>query len=115
MSAPYVSIKRLVDNSLAAMLAAVEVYNKSQMTYRDEVAVMLVVNAWELALKATLRQQRQSRDADRSSRCAHRGGLMEVSGGLVRAVVIKSSAVLKPPEIDAEWLRASADRGSVDC
>ena len=42
------------------MLAAVEVYNKPQMTYRDEVAVMLVVNAWELALKATLRQQRQS-------------------------------------------------------
>ena len=32
MSAPYVSIKRLVDNSLAAMLAAVEVYNKPQMT-----------------------------------------------------------------------------------
>lgn len=60
MSAPYVSIKRLVDNSLAAMLAAVEVYNKPQMTYRDEVTVMLVVNAWELALKATLRQQRQS-------------------------------------------------------
>ncbi|MGY3555135.1 DUF3644 domain-containing protein [Williamsia sp. R60] len=60
MGAPYVSIKRLVDNSLAAMLAAVEVYNKPQMTYRDEVTVMLVVNAWELALKATLRQERQS-------------------------------------------------------
>lgn len=60
MGAPYVSIKRLVDNSLAAMLAAVEVYNKPQMTYRDEVTVMLVVNAWELALKATLRQARQS-------------------------------------------------------
>nr|WP_314141107.1 DUF3644 domain-containing protein [uncultured Rhodococcus sp.] len=60
MSAPYVSIKRLVDNSLAAMLAAVEVYNKPQMTYRDEVTVMLVVNAWELVLKAVLRQQRQS-------------------------------------------------------
>lgn len=60
MSAPYVSIKRLVDNSLAAMLAAVEVYNKPQMTYRDEVTVMLVINAWELALKAVLRQQRQS-------------------------------------------------------
>lgn len=60
MSAPYVSIKRLVDNSLAAMLAAVEVYNKPQMTYRDEVTVMLIVNAWELALKATLRQQNRS-------------------------------------------------------
>jgi len=60
MSAPYVSIKRLVDNSLAAMLAAVEVYNKPQMTYRDEVTVMLIVNAWELALKATLRQKNRS-------------------------------------------------------
>jgi len=60
VSAPYVSIKRLVDNSLAAMLAAVEVYNKPQMTYRDEVTVMLIVNAWELALKATLRQKNRS-------------------------------------------------------
>lgn len=42
------------------MLAAVEVYNKPQVTYRDEVTVMLVVNAWELALKATLRQKGRS-------------------------------------------------------
>jgi hypothetical protein len=42
------------------MLSAVEVYNKPQMTYRDEVTVMLVVNAWELALKATLRQKNRS-------------------------------------------------------
>lgn len=60
MGAPYVSIKRLVDNSLAAMLAAVEVYNKPQMTYRDEVTVMLIVNAWELTFKATLRQKNRS-------------------------------------------------------
>jgi EC042_2821-lke REase/Protein of unknown function (DUF3644) len=60
MSAPYVSIKRLVDNSLSAMLSAIEIYNKPQMTYRDEIAVMLVVNAWELALKATLRQKGRS-------------------------------------------------------
>ncbi|NGN93913.1 DUF3644 domain-containing protein [Nocardioides sp. KC13] len=60
MSAPYVSIKRLADNSMAAMLSAVEVYNKPQMTYRDEVTVTLVVNAWELAAKATLRQDNRS-------------------------------------------------------
>lgn len=56
MGAPYVSIRRLADNSMAAMLAAVELYNKPQITYRDELAVMLVVNAWELALKARLRR-----------------------------------------------------------
>ncbi|MFF8894797.1 DUF3644 domain-containing protein [Brevibacterium casei] len=60
MGAPYVSIKRLIDNSLAAMLAAVEIYNKPQMTYRDEITVVLVVNAWELALKAALRQRSRS-------------------------------------------------------
>jgi hypothetical protein len=60
VSAPYVSIKRLIDNSLAAMLSAVEVYNKPRMTYRDEVTVILVVNAWELALKAALRQTNRS-------------------------------------------------------
>lgn len=41
---------------MAALLGAVEIYNKPMMTYRDEVTVMLIVNAWELALKATLRQ-----------------------------------------------------------
>lgn len=34
MSAPYVSIKRLADNALSAMLSAVEVYNKPQMTLK---------------------------------------------------------------------------------
>lgn len=38
------------------MLSAIEVYNKPRMEYRDEVTVVLVVNAWELALKAALRQ-----------------------------------------------------------
>lgn len=60
MGAPYVSIRRLVENSLSAMLSAVEVYNKPQMTYRDEVTVILVVNAWELALKATVRKSSRS-------------------------------------------------------
>lgn len=60
MGAPYVSQRRLVGNSLAAMLSAIEMYNKPQMTYREEVTVMLVVNAWELALKAALVQEKQS-------------------------------------------------------
>lgn len=56
MGAPYVSVKRLVQNSMSAMLTAIEAYNKPQAVYRDEVTVILVVNAWELALKAALRQ-----------------------------------------------------------
>jgi hypothetical protein len=60
MRAPYVSSKRLVDNSMSAMLAAVEIYNKPRVTYRDEITVITIVNAWELALKATLRKDGQS-------------------------------------------------------
>lgn len=56
MPQPYVSSRRLVANSLSAMLSAIEVYNKPRMEYRDEVTVVLVVNAWELALKAAMRQ-----------------------------------------------------------
>lgn len=56
MPRPYVSSRRLVANSLSAMLAAIEIYNKPRMEYRDEVTVLLVVNAWELALKATLKK-----------------------------------------------------------
>ena len=60
MSAPYISYRRLVDNSFAAMLAAIEIYNKPQITYRDELTVILIINAWELALKAALRQGKLS-------------------------------------------------------
>lgn len=56
MGAPYVSIRRLVANLIAAMLAAIEAYEEQQMTYRDEGTVVFAVNAWELALKATLPQ-----------------------------------------------------------
>ncbi|MCL1898931.1 MAG: DUF3644 domain-containing protein [Promicromonosporaceae bacterium] len=56
MGAPYVSVRRLVENALAAMLAAIEIYNKPQIAYRDEITVTLAVNAWELALKAALRK-----------------------------------------------------------
>ena len=56
MAAPYTSSRRLVGNSISAMLCAIEVYNKPTITYRDEVTVILAINAWELALKAALRQ-----------------------------------------------------------
>ncbi|MCL0245953.1 hypothetical protein JIM95_007350 [Corynebacterium sp. CCM 8835] len=45
MAQPYVSSPRMVANSLSAMLAAIEVYNKPRMEYRDEVTVLLIVNA----------------------------------------------------------------------
>jgi hypothetical protein len=42
----------LLKNSKAAMIAAIEIHNKPIFKYRYEVVVLLVLNAWELALKA---------------------------------------------------------------
>jgi hypothetical protein len=50
----YGSYRRLRDNSKSAMLAAIEIYNKPQIEYRDECFVILLINAWELILKALL-------------------------------------------------------------
>lgn len=101
MSAPYVSIKRLVDNSMAAMLAAVEVYNKPQMTYRDEVTVTLVVNAWELSLKATLRQ------ANRSIFYPKKRGERYRSIGVDDAIGRVTSAKLWPSTVDGPAISAN--------
>jgi EC042_2821-lke REase/Protein of unknown function (DUF3644) len=46
------SYRKLAGNSTSAMMAAVEVYNKPRFAYRDEVVVILMMNAWELLLKA---------------------------------------------------------------
>jgi hypothetical protein len=50
---PAVSISlRLVRKGEAAMLSAIEVYNKPSFAYREETFAILALNAWELLLKA---------------------------------------------------------------
>jgi Protein of unknown function (DUF3644)/EC042_2821-lke REase len=44
--------KELVEKSVAAMVAAIEVYNKPDFKYREETFSILAINAWELLLKA---------------------------------------------------------------
>jgi hypothetical protein len=43
---------RLVDKSINAAIAAIEVYNKPDFRYREESFSILMLNAWELLLKA---------------------------------------------------------------
>lgn len=51
--------RSLLDKSIASMLAAIEIYNKPNFTYREDSFAILCVNAWELLLKAVyLRQNR---------------------------------------------------------
>lgn len=49
--------KVLVDKSLDACLAAIEIYNKPNFQYREEAFAILMLNAWELLLKARIVKQ----------------------------------------------------------
>lgn len=44
----------LVEKSLQAVLAAIEIYNKPDFGYREETFSILLVNAWEILLKAKI-------------------------------------------------------------
>jgi len=44
----------LVNKSVQAALSAIELYNKPNFSYREESFCILMVNAWELLLKARL-------------------------------------------------------------
>jgi hypothetical protein len=54
------SYRHLSRNSRAAMISAIEVYNKPKADYRDETFCVLLINAWELLLKAVLSKNRKS-------------------------------------------------------
>src|SRR5688572_29891588 len=53
------SFRALRNNSRAAMLAAIEIYNKPQIAYRDECFSILLINSWELLLKAIISKNKQ--------------------------------------------------------
>lgn len=44
--------KLLLDSSQAALFAGIEIHNKPHIEYRYPTSVILIINAWELALKA---------------------------------------------------------------
>jgi len=46
--------KPFVDKSIGAALSAIEVYNKPDFKYREETFAILMINAWELLLKAKI-------------------------------------------------------------
>ena len=52
------SYRALLGNSISALSAAIEIYNKPKFNYRDECFVILLINAWELLLKAILSKTR---------------------------------------------------------
>lgn len=46
--------EKLLDKATAACMSAIEIYNKPNFDYREEVFAILMINAWELLLKAKI-------------------------------------------------------------
>lgn len=58
----------LVKNSIAAYFAAIEIHNKPNIPYRYETVTLLILNAWELALKAYVRKYLKHRSIFENSK-----------------------------------------------
>ena len=54
------SYRKLRDNSIAAMISMIEIYNKPSFDYREECVVILAMNSWELLFKAVLSKNKKS-------------------------------------------------------
>ena len=52
----------LIKNSTAAYFAAIEIHNKPNISYRYETVTLLLMNAWELALKSFIRKYIKKKD-----------------------------------------------------
>lgn len=55
---PLAKYRTLAQKALAASVAAIEIYNKPSFSYREETFAILMINAWELLLKARIVQTR---------------------------------------------------------
>jgi hypothetical protein len=51
----------LLRNSISAYFAAIELHNKPNITYRYETVTLLLINAWELLLKAFIRKNMKNK------------------------------------------------------
>ncbi|OHB55618.1 MAG: hypothetical protein A2Y07_09685 [Planctomycetes bacterium GWF2_50_10] len=53
--------KNMLHKSIAAVLSAIEIYNKPDFKYRSETFAILCINSWELLLKARILQLNKNR------------------------------------------------------
>ena len=53
--------QELLDKSIAAMVSAIEIYNKPDFLYRGETFAILAINSWELLFKAKVLQENNNK------------------------------------------------------
>lgn len=57
----------LVRNSISAYFSAIELHNKPNISYRYETETLLIINAWELLLKAFIRKNMKNKSIFKNS------------------------------------------------
>jgi hypothetical protein len=90
--------RKLHSNSVSAILAALEIYNKPRFPHRDEVVSILLINAWELLLKAVVSKSGQSIYFPKERGKPYR------TIGLTHALKRAASSSIWPSAIDQEAL-----------
>lgn len=55
--------RSMLDKSISGMLSAIEIYNKPDFKYREEIFSILCINSWELLLKAKILQLSNNKDS----------------------------------------------------
>ena len=55
--------QKLFDKSVAAVLAAIELYNKPCFLYREESFILFIVHAWEMLLKAKWLKENENKES----------------------------------------------------
>lgn len=48
------NVDSILEKSIACAVSAIEIYNKPDFKYREETFAILMINAWELVLKAKM-------------------------------------------------------------
>jgi hypothetical protein len=90
--------KALVSNARSAIFAAVEIHNKPVFEYRYEVCTLLVINAWELALKAYITKELKS------VRLIRKDGTTKPFSECVACVASKLGKPFEPIKLNLEIL-----------
>ena len=71
----------LTDKSIQAAVAAIEIYNKPNFSYREEAFALLMTNAWELLLKAKWLFDREDVEASLHQTIKDHHGNLQVKAG----------------------------------
>ncbi len=90
---------KLLGRSNAAMLAAIEIFNKPKFEYREEAFAILAINAWELLLKAKViaesprgeRAIHETRPREKNGCTSKKEYIQRTASGLPRTISLKTA------------------------